>query len=168
MEPISASYEISETDFMKACDSHWKALGQSAGKLTLAGLASVAIGGVIAWYFPWGLLHGLALAVVALGGLLAAIVPLRSLIWRRAYRDAKKFQEAITIEFSDDIIHVESAAGISDLKWDAYNRYLITPEFFILYMAKHTFSIIPCSAFSSDDRSRLENLFSSRFEPLAK
>ncbi len=163
MEPIRASYEVSEDDFMKACDRHWKAHGQSGTKLTLAGLASVTIGGVIAWYFPWGLLHMLALAVVGLGGLLAAIVPLRFFIWRRAYREAKKFREAITIEFSDDIIHVESAAGISDLKWDAYNRCLVTPDFFILYMAKHTFSVIPRTAFSPDAQTKLEALFSERF-----
>jgi hypothetical protein len=166
MEPIRASYRVKESDFMKSCDAHWNALGQGAAKLTVAGLASVLVGAVVAWYFPWGLIHTLALAIVGLGGLLAAIVPLRLFIWRRAYRDAKKFQDAITIEFTDDTIHVESAAGISDLKWNAYNRYLITPEFFILYMAKHTFSVIPRSAFSEDDQRSLQSLFEARFVPV--
>lgn len=159
MTSIKATYAVTEADFMKACEAHWRALRQGSALTTLIGLGSVVLGATVAWIYPWGLAHKLSLAIVGLGGLFPLIVIVRYFIWRKAYRDARKFQDAISIEFGEDVIHVESAAGVSDLKWEAYHRYLETPDFYILYMAKHAFSVIPKGAFSSEDRDRLVQLF---------
>lgn len=165
MTAIRATYHLSEADFMKACEAHWRAMRQGSLSATLIGLGAVLLGAAVAWRFPRGLTHTLALTIVGVGGLFPAIIIARYFIWRKTYRDARKFQDSLSIEFTDEIIHVASAAGASDLNWSAYHRYLETEEFYMLYMAKHVFSVIPKKAFSPEDRNRLERLFRQKLPP---
>jgi len=92
----------------------------------------------------------LALILAVVGGLLLFLTWLRYFLWRRAFREAKRFNDDIAITMNDDSLHVESAEGKSDLKWGFYTWYLDTPEHVLLYMTKRNFSVIPKSAFQDD------------------
>lgn len=163
--PLRATYRLSEAEFMNACERHWKALGQGSAMGVNIGLAAVLLGGFLAWRFPWGLAHKLCLAIVAVGGLFPVVILVRGWVWRRAYRGAKKFHDNITIAFNEDSIHVETAAGVSDLNWTAYRRFRELGDYFILYMSTHTFSVIPATAFSPADREELRTLLRRKFAP---
>lgn len=165
MDALTATYSVSEADFMKACEAHWRARKMGSALGTLVGLAAVLLGAAVAWLYPSGVIHKLALAIVVVGGVYPLVIILRYFIWRKAYRDARKFQDSIAVTFTDDGIHVESAAGVSDLNWSAYNRFLMTPDFYILYMARNTFSVIPRTAFNAADRDALEQLLKRKLKP---
>lgn len=163
--PLRATYRLSEAEFMNACELHWKARGQGAAMGTGIGLAAVLLGAFLAWRYPFGLTYKLSLAIVALGGLFPVVILIRGWIWRRAYRGAKKFHDNITIAFDEDTIHVETAAGVSDLNWGAYNRFREFGDFFILYISAHNFSVIPSSAFAESDRDELRALLKRKLAP---
>lgn len=142
MEPIAIRYRMTEPSFMKACNAHWSAHRQSTMSNVVASAVAIALG--LALLFPMFCL-GLILATV--GGLLLLITGVRSVIWRRAFRGAKKYNDEISVIINDDSVHIESAEGKSDLNWGFFSWYLDTPEHVLLYMTKRSFSAIPKSAF---------------------
>jgi hypothetical protein len=94
---------------------------------------------------------------------------LRSYTWRRAFRGAKKYTDNILLEVSTDGLHVECADGTSDLKWSFFSWYLDTPDYVMLYITKHRFSVIPKKAFADDGRlAQFMELVENNLEPLGR
>jgi len=128
---------------MSACNAHWTAHRQGAKGNLIIGFVGLVVGLVFIASMFW-----IAVLILIAGSVLIFITLLRSFLWKRAFRDAKKYNNDISITFNDDLIRVESAAGKSDLKWGFYSWYLDTPEYILLYMTKRNFSVIPKSAFN--------------------
>lgn len=142
MEPISIRYRLSEAEFMAACNAHWSARHQGSLVNLIAGGVGIVLGLVLLGYaYRWG---GF---LVWLGILLQLITGLRSWLWRRAFRETKKFTDEIAVVFQEDSIHVESTEGKSDLNWSFYTWYLEAPGQVLLYTTKRHFSVIPKPAF---------------------
>ena len=142
---ISITYRLSMTDFMRACEAHWRAqrLGTTSNAITSALSLSV---GISLWLlFNW---FWLALILVISGAMLLGLIGIRQMLWRKAFRDARKYQGDISLSFSDKGVRVETLEGTSDLNWGFYSWFLDAPEHILLYMSKKTFSVIPKSAFN--------------------
>ena len=150
MEPISIRYRMTEPEFMKACNAHWSAHHSSTLSNVIAGVVAIVAGLALLFFLFW-----LALVVVAVGSLLLIITWLRSFLWRKAFRDAKKYNNDISVVIKDDVIHIESIEGKSDLKWGFFTWYLDTPGYILLYMTKRNFSIIPKAAFQDETQIKL-------------
>lgn len=144
MEPIEIKYRITEPEFMTACNAHWSAHRQSTVSNVVTGAIGLILGLLLLSFLFW-----FALFLATVGAILLAITWIRSVIWRRAFRDAKKYNEDISVVIKDDSVHVESAEGKSDLNWDFFTWYLDAPEHVLLYMTKRSFSVIPKSAFQN-------------------
>ena len=146
MEPITIQYRLTEPEFMRACGSHWSAHRQGTMSNIFTGLLCLVVGlSLLFTTFRW-----IAAVFLVGGALLFIIVAFRSFMWRRAFRDAKKYNADISVVIRDDSVHVESAEGKSDLNWDFFTWYLDTPEHVLLYMTKRSFSVIPKSAFQDE------------------
>jgi hypothetical protein len=142
MEPISIRYRLSEPEFMTACDAHWSAQRTSTLSNVITAAVMFVVGLVTLFFMFW-----LATVLFAVGGLLLLITWLRSLLWRKLFREAKKYNDDISVTIDDDTVRVESAVGKSDLDWNFFTWYLDTPEHVLLYMTKRNFSVIPKKAF---------------------
>ena len=142
MEPITIRYRMTEPAFMKACNAHWSAHRQGTMSNVVASGVAIVLGLALLCSMFW-----IAIFLAAVGGLLLMITWLRSIIWRKAFRGAKKYNDDISVVITDDSVHVESAEGKSDLNWAFFSWYLDTPEHVLLYMTKRSFSVIPKSAF---------------------
>ena len=147
MEPIAIRYRMTEPEFMKACNAHWTVHRQSTVSNVIAGAVAIVLGLTLLFVVFW-----LALFLAAIGGVLLLTTWLRSVFWRKAFREAKKYNDDIAVVIKEDCVHVESAEGKSDLKWDFFTWYLDAPEHILLYMTKRTFSVIPKSAFQDEQR----------------
>ena len=134
---------------MAASNAHWSAQRQGTRSNGIFGVIAFVLGVVIAFVAFW---TGVALA--SIGVLLIAMVWIRSWLWRRAFREAKKYQGDITLVFGDDKIHVENAVGTSDLEWSFYSWYMDTPAYLLLYMSKRTFAVIPKAVFEGDTAAK--------------
>ena len=145
MEPISIRYKITEPEYMKACSAHWSAQGYGTISNLIWGFLAIAFGIVFLTFIFW-----LAVFFFICGGILLFLLLIRTFIWRRAFRDTKKFHNDIFVEFKDDSIHSENLEGKSDLNWSFYSWYLDTPDHVLLYMTKRSFSVIPKSAFKDE------------------
>ena len=143
MEPISIRYRLTEAEFMAACNAHWSARHQGTLSNLIAGGAGMVLGLVLfaCSYRWWGEF------LVWLGILLLVITGLRWFLWRRAFRETKKFTDEIAVVFQEETIHVESTEGKSDLNWSFYTWYLEAPGQILLYTTKRHFSVIPKPAF---------------------
>ena len=142
METISIRYRITEPEFMAACNAHWSTQRQSTLSNAIAGATAIVIGLVMLFFVFW-----LALFLAAVGAILLLITWLRSFLWRRAFREARKYTEDISVVVKDDVVHVETAEGKSDLNWTFFTWYLDTPDHILLYPTKRTFSVIPKKSF---------------------
>lgn len=147
MEPVSVRYRLTEPEFISACNAHWSAHRQGTVPNVIVGLLGGAIGFALLLIAFW-----IAVFLIAAGALLLTIIGVRSLLWRRSFREAKKYTDDIAVVFQDDLVRVESAEGRSDLNWDFFNWYLDTPDCILLYTTKRHFSIIPKKSFQ-DSRS---------------
>jgi hypothetical protein len=147
MDPISIRYRMTAPEFMTACDAHWSANGQGSRSNVITGIIGLILGLALLSILFW-----LALLLVAVGAILLAITWVRSLIWRRAFRAAKKYNADISVVIKDDCVHVENAEGKSDLNWSFFTWYRDTPDHVLLYMTKRSFSVIPKSAFPDQQR----------------
>ena len=160
MDPIEIRYTLTQDEFMKACSAHWRAHRQGTSSQVIAGSV-----GVVMAIVAWDLVHILAVALLVVGLLIWCVPVLRWLLYRRAFREAKKYTEDIHAVFSHDGIHIDSAEGTSDLNWGFYSKYIETPDFVLLYMTRHQFSVIPKSAFTGADQAlRFVDLVDSRLE----
>lgn len=142
MDPITIRYRLTEPEFMRACGAHWSTLRQGTRSNVITGLLIVILGLAMLSFFFW-----MALILTTVAGALILITGVRSLLWRKAFRDAKKYNRDILVVIKEDIVHVESAEGKSDLNWGFFSWYLDTPDYVLLYMTKRNFSVIPKSAF---------------------
>lgn len=169
MNDISIRYRVTLRQFMAACEANWRARWQGTGTNLLAGSVGVVAGYWAPRCIRHPILDWLATAVMIAGILLILVTMLRYFIWRRAFRDTPKYMREIHVKFTDASIHVESAEGVSDLNWSYYREYLETPESFLLFIAKHTFSVIPKSAFEDAPmQERFRVLLQSRLPSLKK
>ena len=146
MEPIEIQYRIAEPEFMAACNAHWSAHRQGTMSNIITGVVAIVLSSVLSFFIFWW-----ALCLTSVGVILLLIILFRSLLWRRAFRDAKKYRGDISVVVKDESVHVESAEGKSDLNWDFFTWYLNTPEYVLLYMTKRSFSVIPKAAFPNGD-----------------
>ena len=160
MNPIEIHYSLTIKEFMQACAAHWKATRQSTLTQIVAGSIGVAVGLIAMDFVPW-----LAMALVIVGVAIWGVSLLRWVLYRRAFREAKKYTENIHAIFSHDGIHIDSAEGTSDLNWGFYSKYRDTGDFVLLYMTRHQFSVIPKSAFADEhEKRRFVDLVDSRLE----
>ena len=142
MEPILIRYRMTESEFMEACRAHWSVQRLGLLSNTVVGVSGVLVGSVLFFFVT-----KLALFLVAVGALLLLVTWLRSVLWTRAFRGAKKYHEDISVAIRDDSIHVESAEGRSELNWSFFTWYLDTPDHILLYTTKQNFSVIPKKSF---------------------
>lgn len=81
----------------------------------------------------------------------ALLTVARNVIWRRAYRQMDKYSGPITAEFREDSVSTVSQQGNSDLPWSFFKSYAETPDYLYLTAPRRSLSIIPKSAFASDE-----------------
>ena len=161
METFDIRYSLTLQQFMAASSAHWRAHRQGAAFQICAGLLGIAVGITALSLVEW-----LAIALIIVGILMLCVVWLRWVIWRRAFRESRKYTEDIHVVANHDGLHIESAEGTSDLNWGFYSKYLDTRDYVILYMTRHSFSIIPKTAFESPEHAeRFITLVSSHLEP---
>jgi len=144
---ISVSYRLSMSEFMCACEAHWRAQRQGTVSNAIAGMLALTAG-IGLWLFNW---FWLALILVISGCALLSLIGMRRILWQRAFRDARKYQGEISVSFSTEGVHVETLEGKSDLNWGFFSWFLETPEHILLYMTKKSFSVIPKSAFNESE-----------------
>ena len=157
MTPIKVTYRLTLQEFMAACHSHWNAHKQGARANSILSAIGIIAGAAL---LPF---HWIGALLIFIGIVLIAMVIGRSIIWRRAFLDNKKFTAPISLIFGDEKIHVETIDGTSELNWSFYSGYLETPEHILLYMTRRTFSVIPKSAFANINQVRdLMNLVGSK------
>ena len=143
MTPIEITYRLTLQEFMAACHAHWNAHQQGARANSILSAIGIIVGAAL---LPF---HWIGALLIFICIVLIAMVVGRSVIWRHAFLDNKKFTAPISLIFGDETIHVDSLDGTSDLKWSAYSGYLETSEYILLYMTRRTFSVIPKSAFAN-------------------
>ena len=142
MKPIQVRYRLTLPEFMSACNAHWRA--QRLGTLSniITGVIGVVLGIFLLALFFW-----LAIVAIAAGVLLLFMTGIRWVLWRRAFRDARKYTDDILVRFDNDIVHVESSEGKSDLRWNFFTWYLETSTHVLLYTTRRNFSVLPKVSF---------------------
>ncbi len=161
MSPIAITYRLTLQEFMAACHAHWNAHKQGARANSILSVIGIIVGAAL---LPF---HWIGALLIFICLVLIALVIGRSIIWRHAFLDHKKFTAPISLIFGDETIHVDSLDGTSDLKWSVYCGYLETPEYILLYMTRRTFSVIPKSAFANANQVRdFINLVGSKLPPI--
>jgi hypothetical protein len=162
MDPITIRYRLNEPEFMRACGAHWSSLRLGTRANVITGLVGVILGLAMLSFLFW-----LAIILAAVGGALILITGVRALLWRKAFRDAKKYNTDILVVINEDTVHVESAEGKSDLNWGFFSWYLDTPDYVLLYMTKRSFSVIPKSAFrDARDLQAFVDIVKSKLEKI--
>jgi hypothetical protein len=163
MEPITIRYRLTETEFMRACGAHWATLGLGTRSNVITGLLIAVLGLAMLSFLFW-----LALILAAVGAALVIITGVRSYLWHKSFRDAKKYNTDILVVIKEDSVHVESAEGKSDLNWGFFSWYLDTPDYVLLYMTKRSFSVIPKSAFQdAQGRQAFVDIVKSKLEKIS-
>jgi len=140
---------MTEPEFMRACNAHWSAHHHSTASNLVISATAIILGSALLLFTFW-----LALILAIAGGMLLFLTWFRYFVWRRAFRESKRFNDDIAIAVDNESIHIESAEGKSDLKWGFYTWYLDTPEHVLLYMTKRSFSVIPKSAFKDEQHTQ--------------
>jgi hypothetical protein len=134
---------------MSACNAHWSAHRQGTLSNLIVGGVGVAIGLISFALSLW-----LAIFVISAGASLLIMTWARFLLWRRFFREAKKYNDDVSVVFRDDAVHVESAEGKSDLNWDFFSWYLDTADYVLLYTTKRQFSVVPKKSFPDSESLR--------------
>ena len=146
MEKISIKYNISLQEFMEAYESHWKAHKMGTKSNVITSLVGMIIG--VCFLFNYFTL-GVIIAISSL--ILLTTTLLRNFLYKRSYENSPKYSQECNATFTGEIIYVENAAGKSELKWNIYKSYLESTRYILIYMGKNSFSIIPKSAFKSEE-----------------
>ena len=149
MSQIEISYSLTQSEFMAAAEAHWKAQRVGTVSSVFVGLGAGLLGGLIVMPFPW-----FGWVFLVLGAILLTLSGARWRIWSKAFKEARKYTEAIHVIFTEEGIHVDGAEGPSDLNWTFYSSYLDVPDHVLLYMTKRAFSVIPKSAFRGEEGVR--------------
>ncbi|MDF1852226.1 MAG: YcxB family protein [Verrucomicrobiales bacterium] len=161
---MKLEYQISEDDFMEAYEAFWRSKNLG-GKTELICGAAAVIGGValLSAASPIGWI------LLVAGVILAALVPIRSFLHRRAYRENPAFSGLTSVSFEDEVIEVVSLVGESRLSWSVYLSAMESDFFFLPMISKRSFSIIPKRAFATeDDLDAFRELLESKLGPTAK
>jgi hypothetical protein len=162
--PLELRYSLTLPEFMAAANAHWRRRGAGTVSCVVTAVLACLVGLLARTVVPT-----LSVVILVMGLVLLLITVVRSYTWRKAYREARKYTDSIRLVVSDDGIHVESAEGVSDLRWTFYSKYLVTPDYILLYMTSHAFSVIPMSAFADEaDASRFRQLVENHLEPVGR
>ena len=153
MEKISLQYKISLDDFKNAYEHHWKGINLGTKANIITSLAGILAASAIFFY---NVIIGVV--ILSISCILLAITLLRNFIYKKSYLNSPKFTKEIKVIFSDETIQTETAVGKSELTWDICNSFTETEDYFLLYMSKNLFSIIPKSEFK--DNEELEDFHS--------
>lgn len=147
MTKTTIRYTLSEAQFMHAAGALWsyEAIG-TKGNLILAILAAAAGPTLLIYGQPLGWL------CLAMAAFFVILTWARSYIWRRAYRKMEKYSAPITASFGPDHVSVDSAQGASELPWDYFKSYAETPDYIFLFAPRRGLSIIPKTAFETEDQ----------------
>ncbi|MDA0991488.1 MAG: YcxB family protein [Verrucomicrobia bacterium] len=146
MEPLAIRYRITEADFMTAWNAHWSSRREGTRTNCILGLIGLGLSAAMLAILFW-----LALVLAIASSLLLLITGLRTVLWRRAFRESKKYNRDIAVTVTDDSLRVESAEGTSNLNWDFFTWHRETPAHVLLYLTKRSFSIIPKASFRDDE-----------------
>ena len=145
---------------MSACNANWSARRQGTVANLMWGIGALCFGLVLIQSISW-----IAIVLAGVGAILILMTWFRSFQWRRFFREAKKYNDDISVTVDDNLVHVETAEGKSDLNWNFFSWYLDTPEYILLYTTKRNFSVIPRSAFKrSQDFQSLLHLVESKLK----
>ncbi|WP_299301872.1 YcxB family protein [uncultured Litoreibacter sp.] len=146
MSAITITYSLSEDAFMRAARALWSYRGIGDRGNWLLAIAAAAVGPVL-------LLNGFGTGwlFIATAVIFLALTALRNVLWRRAYRKMVKYTAPITATFTADTVETRSAEGHSTLPWTSFGQYAETPVFYFLFMGRRGLSIIPKSAFATDE-----------------
>ncbi|MEM9582459.1 MAG: YcxB family protein [Pseudomonadota bacterium] len=146
MREIALTYSLSETEFMRAARVLWsyEAIGDRGNMVvaifcTAIGPVLLLIGQPTGWLF-------LCAAVF-----FCVLTWARNVIWRKAYRRMEKYRAPISVRLNDGVVSTQSAQGSADLPWTFFNSYAETPDYFFLTAPKRSLSIIPKSAFVTEE-----------------
>ena len=154
MQPVTVNYSLSEEGFMRAARALWSYRGiGDRGNMIAASLALAAGLGLLIYRYPTGWMF------IAAAAMFVAMTILRNLIWRRAFRNMVKYSAPITASFGPETVSVSSAEGDNTLPWSSFKSYAETLEFYFLFIGWRGLSIIPKSAFSSDEDNELTRLY---------
>ncbi len=86
--------------------------------------------------------------VLLCGGLLAVVMGFaRDRVWRRYYRGALKYSAPITAIFDDSGVGVQSGEGDNHVRWTHFRHFAVTPDFLLLIIDQHDFSVVPRAAY---------------------
>lgn len=163
MEPLRITYTLSEEDFLRASAELWdhRAIGERGNwilvsAVALFGLFLIWQGAILGW-------GPLMLAVLVAGLTLA-----RRFFWRSAYQLADKYQQAISVVFTDEEIQTTSWVKSGSVPYSTFKTYLETEHFVLLLIDSKRFSILPKSAFEEGDLDRLRGHLAHHLEPERK
>lgn len=85
------------------------------------------------------------------------------LILQRTYKAATNLHDPVQYIFEETEIHVENANSQTTHQWDAFQKAVETPEWFLLYQNKSVFNPLPKSAFMSESElQRFRNLLKTK------
>lgn len=159
---IDAVYRLSPSDYMQGCAAYWSKTRQGNVANLAAGFAAIAVAAGAFVFTDFSL--WLSALLFLPGIVLVAMVALRHVMWRRNFARSRPHAGDIHIRFYDQGIGVDMTGGSSNLEWDFYEAFLETEDFFILIIAPNNFSVIPKSAFSTDDQARLSALLAEKLQ----
>ncbi len=149
---------------MDAYEAFWRSRKHSSKGDVIWGIATIAGGAILllsGYLIGWGL--------IVAGAILAAIVPLRYLLHKRAYRENPTFAGLTVAKFDERLIAVENPNGNSQLNWSIYERAMESDSYFMPMISKRSFSIIPKRSFTSEaEMNSFRDLLESKLGPVVK
>jgi hypothetical protein len=145
MNEISIEYKITQQEFMEAYEFHWKAQGNGTMSNSIISVVGIIIGLYIIQNYS---IAGYIITLLSLVFLILIIS--RKYIYQRSYLHSLKYSKDCKASFTNEAISTENAVGKSEINWSIYNRFVETPTQILIYMSKNSFSIIPKSAFKTE------------------
>jgi hypothetical protein len=78
--------------------------------------------------------------------------------FRKLYRKDKRYQNEITVDISEDGVHVVTPTTDTRMKWNAINRFLESDKIFLLFHSEWSFSVVPKNAFGPGEVDSFRDL----------
>lgn len=164
---MKIQYRVTQDDFVELTWASFKA----NKKLRYTRYALVAVGLAITllpfwsppfgerfpdWFIPVGL-------VVAWCG----IGPVLFLSWfaRKNYKKQAALHQDSEVEITDESLAGRSSIGTSEVKWNAFDRFIETKNLFVLFRGV-LFYIFPKRAFAAGDAEEFRALLNQKFPPV--
>ncbi len=79
-------------------------------------------------------------------------------IFRKLYRNDKRFGQEVTADITEDGVHVVTALADTYMKWDAIVRFSESERIFMFFYAEWTFSVVPKRAFPPSEIADFRDL----------